>query len=386
MQKAVWSLGIVGNFSLGGLQASFLRTKGGIIEDRGIPIFVPYSQCLQEALEKRRRRQHGDPELGSEIQAWIVQVAKMAQIKNFRRPDLVSFSGFEELVGGAEHVRWARRTAEILSEQLQCPVMYHFHIGSFSEGKNCVWRAAYFEEILRCATFQNKNLSSYSETAVVVFEDITEVYRYRLDERKEWVATRIWPGLCLAEEYSERIFQTADVDGQMALRGVLQVPLLAQWIKKAQRIRAASERENHSFREYVRMTIEDLIPLDVLATLHALAAQRLVEFLGNELDVRSLILLGRGAQNMFLQTWLSRSFRLFFAKDLMWDETVSPSEICAYNAVRCLYGQPAVLGRGSVGDVVGIQGELFDPQRIFAKAVAQQAGGLDHDCVKLVGE
>lgn len=379
MASSLWALGISGHRSLGGLQTSLLQTNGTRLQGRAHPIFIPFSSLLRTNLPDTASPSERDKRV-QELISWCVQSAQRSLLKNDLPPAVVAFDGFETLLGPSEKKSWPQDIAQSLNQQLHLPIVYGFHIQDAVNPSPATSFAAYYEAVLGAAHL-NKAAEKHPHTALIVLDNETTLFFpvKGKDNLNRWSYERVWPGLDCVDEWSLRCFQQVDHDGLIASRGLLLKPLLDLWLREAQTPYISYQEQTTAFWKAATEVVSDQSPLDVCTTLTALAAQRAVDRLKKVGHITSLVLIGRGQHNAFLRTWINREFNLLDPSYLSWDESLTPSEACAYNAVRCLNRSPASLVGNS--PIPFMTAHICDPAKNFSGAlprVVKDRGACDH--------
>lgn len=374
MQASFWTLGIAGMRLLGGLQGALIQTEGGRLQGRGRPVFGPFSTLLLEGLGtdakedcKRRYLQ--------ELVHWCYQLVERVVEKNDIMPDVLSFDGFEEMGGTSLLRKDLKVVAKALEQKFHKPVVYDFQVQTAVEQERnsddapeAVRKAAYYAAVLAMARASAVALRRHARVAIVELGSDITVYFPKEGQRGEelWTCARVWPGLDCMDEWTMRSFQKTDEDGVMASRGLLLTPLLSLWLREAEGKYKSPQEQTDAFWNEVPELVVDQTPLDICTTLTAFTAQRVVKKLKENGSFTSLVLVGRGRHNVFLKSCLNRAFSLLTPRDLLWDETLSDSESCAYNAIRCLTKAPAALtGNPSLPFMTA---KAYDPSKLFPRS------------------
>lgn len=348
--ELVWSLGISGSFDLKGIQASLLYTNGHLIGETEPSLFFPYPAVFREklkALKNSLERKDFSPIhseqidiLQKEMTNWSLQISKVAVERSKNIPAIIGFNGqFISRSFKNNNTFLHLGLVDVLSSKLKRPIVYDFDNMDIENGGHGMFmEATYYQGIIRRAIDRGLFRNS-SRVAIVSVEDTACITI--IGKCDDPLTFEAGPGLKLVDELTQRIFQKIDEDGQIANRGDINNLLLNQWLQKEKEERSPSSLcQIEKFMSYVEYCINQLIPLDGIATLVAFTAQMIENSLQKYSGIDTIFLVGRGAKNIFLKTLLSRTFRVLSAKDILWNYQFLESEHCAYNAVRCLYSLP----------------------------------------------
>lgn len=345
------------NRPAGGFQAALLQTNGVDIAQRATSIVVPFSAQILEFMNPPSRSPENQQRLQIEVQSWILQVVRLMQEKSNAVPDLISFEGADSLF--LDHTEtWERQTARLINQQFDIPVAFHFWTPTNKEQFQRIWNASYYGAVLReQASMTGDPLTE--QTAFVILEDKISVYFLKKNNENVSKLTTLVsePGYSMLRDLSERFFQSADKNGHLASRGTLNIRVLNELLMLEKKSKSTEARSRNTFAIHRAL---ELGPLNALTTLTAFITQCLVNRLKRERSISQLVLMGSFAHHGFIRTWLSRTFRLVDAHQWMPNVENLPPEICAYNAIRCLFHLPSLLA-GNQRTATVLKGLLADP-------------------------
>lgn len=365
MMESMWSLGLAEQNEGHGVQATLLFTDGQTIGEMHPSLAFPYPVALSEKLEAAKQNEALPPAqketLKKEIANWFLQVSRTLIDKTKILPSLVGISG-PKLKGTDSS---DLELAQSLVSKIQRPVVYDFQQEDRKFGGTSQFlEATYIQSLVRQA-MQAGKIQEVKRLAVVEIED--EAVALLLARNGLPEAVVLGPGFRLVDEFTQRTFQTLDEEGKMAGRGDLDSALLKKWFKEiAAREETTPEQAlpQEAFLPYVEYCLKNLLPLDGVATLVALTAQMIERRLKGYPGLKTLLLVGRGAKNFFLQSLLSRKFTVILPREIGWNTSFLNAEVQAFLAVRRFYALPTVfqLEEGNATKPVSI-GTIYPYER-----------------------
>lgn len=349
--ESMWALGLAEQKDGNGVLASLLFSDGWSIGEARPSLAFPYPVSLQESLEDAHQRKHALKEesegtekeqyihtvaaLSREVTNWFLQVARTLIDKTKILPSVIGFSGpgllSEE---GYEEKTAQQAIVETLSAKIRCPAVSNFVEDDQAHGGTGQFiGASYFQTFIQQAMKKNI-LQEEKQVAVMTIEN--EATALILGPDSPPIGFVVGPGFCLVDEFTQRVFQTFDLDGKIAGRGDLDSTLVKKWIKELPPEGECPPAE--TFRPYVEYCLKNLVPLDGISTLVAFTTQVIERRMRAYPDLKTVLLFGRATQNFFMQSLLSRKFSIILPKDIGWNTNFLESEMNAFLAVRRSYG------------------------------------------------
>lgn len=350
--ETVWALGLAEQADGSGILASLLFTDGRKVGAARPSLAFPYPVSLRENLEELRQsaknlskaegtqgrapsleiaaQAHTAKKLSQEVMNWFLQIARTLIDKTKIVPSVVGFSGLHNSLGETDV---PQEIAEALSSRIRCPVVSDFQKDDQEHGGTGRFiGAAYFQTLVH--QFMKRGLF-HDEKQVAILTINDEATALILSADSPPVGRIVGPGFHLIDEFTQRVFQTLDIDGRIAGRGDLDSALIQKWLKEVPTEGACPPPE--AFRPYVEYCLKNLVPLDGVTTLVAFSTQFIERRMKIYPNVRTVLLFGRATQNFFMQSLLSRKFAIVLPRDIDWNTDFLEAETCAFLAVRRLH-------------------------------------------------
>jgi anhydro-N-acetylmuramic acid kinase len=316
------------------------------VGENNYSVFVPYSQSFKKKLERLQVSIRIDEdhirELSKEFTDWSIQTSKVIIEKAKKAPSIIGFYGQSVSINQSSVDRTVYLgNAALLNHKLKTPVVSDFHNMNSIYGENVTFlEAAYYQSIIHRAK-DRELISKDSDIAILDISNKTRITV--LNSTEEYpVVFELSVGLGIVNDFTQRLFQTFDTNGQMACRGEINSKLLNIWADECKNITflSSSFGDTKRLREYVNTSANVLLPLDGIATLITFIVQMIEKILQPYPNISTAVLIGNGAKNHFLRTVLSRRFNVLLACDIEWNDRFSKSEQAAYNALRYLFSLP----------------------------------------------
>lgn len=276
---AIWALGAMSGTSLDGVDAALLYTDGERIEEFGASAYRPYADVERAVLKSALGKSSGAPVRAA---AEVVEIAHTELLLQFDTPELVGFHGqtlWHDPEAG-ETVQCGN--GEVLSEALNCPVVWDFRSADVALGGQGAPLAPFYH-------FALAKFLGLSQP--VVFLNIGGVAnlswvdpaRSRPEEEGALLAFDTGPGNALMNDLMvERRGLTMDKDGALARSGTVDETALEHMLTKPGYFARIPPKslDRDEFSDWAR-AVQNLSDADALATLAAGTAGAVVSGLSH---------------------------------------------------------------------------------------------------------
>lgn len=362
--KLIWSLGISGTLKGDGVKVSFIRTDGLKLKDIGPDLFLPYPEALKFKILHARNilsrlvsqynhfgltaaRQRVtvparlDPSLldvARESSDWSIQAAKILIQQSHISPALIGFNGQPVFTLHKNNIQQAvtyeNNIQQQLSDIFNCPVVYDFGSLDFAYAESeDPLLGIYYQALLQ---FSGEQSLMQNNTAIIDINAITNVTI--LKDNQKAISFDAGPGSILVDEFIQRNFQKDnDFLGSMAQKGSIITSTIHAWLKDIFLQKSPSKYlDIESYWKFLN-SCQYLLPVDSVATLTALTVEMILYGLKPYKDIKNLILLGTNAHNRFINTMLSRHFKIIHPESIGWNPPFLESQQYAYYAANALH-------------------------------------------------